>query len=427
MTAKLIWFLILVSYGYLIGTNPWSKVQAQRIWKYILTKSRGLARALNDRRKKMDVRFLGRILLATVAYLIVVISFYWTVHKELELFAINPAKIKTWNDLRTFGLGLSGFIAVWLAIVGAILSAARTKAMEDANRQHVDDHRQRLYMDALGTLNRVQDYQKAGAIESLRKLGTQEDGEYSTQAIEILTAFIRSTARIADKKTKQRLNPEGTALNIASALYALSDLLNQPTSFTMTVGHQSLDFKNLDLSELSFTKSNDLSNLNFLECKFFKSQFIDQKMSSISFVECDFTDASFRGTHFNGGSSSLVCFAFSKFGGTVISDTDFAGVSDFDEFDLVGSLYDRHRPPRNVPYDDENELGTNDPVLPPPMKDWTNDYSSDIDTIEFHWDTDDEFRPRHSDGSFVRIVDPNDPTKVILDREPSSEPGEPSY
>ena len=107
--------------------------------------------------------------MATVAYLVVIIGAYWVTYAKLELIKILPFQITNWDDLRTFGLGLSGIVAAWLAIVGYILSATRTKVMEDANRQQVDDHRQRLYMDALETLNRKKDYQKAGAIESDRK------------------------------------------------------------------------------------------------------------------------------------------------------------------------------------------------------------------------------------------------------------------
>ena len=416
MTAFLVWTAYVISLFLLVsdilGLLAVWVTQAKAIWCYFYT------------------RLWGRIVMATVAYLVVIIGAYWVTYAKLELIKILPFQITNWDDLRTFGLGLSGIVAAWLAIVGYILSATRTKVMEDANRQQVDDHRQRLYMDALDTLNRKKDYQKAGAIESLRKLGRQEDGEYRTQVIEILTAFIRSTARIANQKTKRRLNPEGTALNLASALYALSDLLNQPTSFTMTVGHQSLDFKNLDLSELIFTKSTNISHLNFFDCDFSKSQFIDQTISSVTFARCDLTGTSFEGTFFRQDPSIFrVIFAGSKIDGTVISNTDFEGTFGLLELDLLFTRYHFQKPPRSLPryYYKGDESRSDDIVLPPPMSLLTGDYLNYEETRKFHWDTDDEFRPRHSDGSFVRIVDPNNPTKVILDREPSSEPGEPQY
>lgn len=415
MSAFLIWSTYMISLLYLLsdtlGLIAASLRIAKRIWQYLYT------------------RLWCRILMTSLLYLTAFGLTFWWAGGKLNFFDEGTLPVKDWEDRRAFGLGVSGFILAWLAIIGAILSAARTKAMEDANRQQVDDHRQRLYIDALETLNRKRDYQKAGAIESLRKLGSQEDGEYRTQAIEILTAFIRSTARIADKNTERRLDPSGTALNLASALYALSDLLSEHGLKSMHLEKISSDFKNLDLSELVFANSNSnrLAHLNFYACNFSDSNFINQKISSVIFSDCDFTTASLYGTHFIlDPSSSGTEFIFAKFEGTIISNTNFEGVSYLSMLDLIGALYEFVKPPRNIPNNVEDGFSIVQPLLPAPWEPLTGHYYSGDETRNFHYSTNDKYRPHYVDGSFVRIVDSISPELTILDQIPSSEPNAPT-
>ena len=332
-------------------------------------------------------------------------------------------QITSWEDRRSAALGFAGLLAPWLAIIGYILSAARTKAMNDANRQQVDDHRQRLYMDALETLNRKRDYQKAGAIESLRKLGSQEDGEYRTQAIEILTAFIRSTARIADENTNQRLNSNGTALNLASAPHALSDLQSQMEMSLSPLDEGYIIFEDLDLSALTFTKGKSILGVNFRACNFSGCLFMNVTFSHTNFWVCNFNKAILNYSHFTpqyGGSG--ISFSKSTLDGTYIHFTDFEHVGPIEKDQFRKVRYDIHAPPKNVP---KTTGGQAAGVLPTPfVRDGadpnTGHYISVERTKQYYAVKDSEnrtgpFRPLHKDGTPVPIIHPDFPDDVILD------------
>ena len=163
MWGKFIWLKSAALIAYLVGTFPWTKIQPRRIWDEFMRRSAGPKSTVQRSYRKIISPRMQQMLLATLIFLMVIYTAYWFTHEKLELILIKPFKITNWNELRTFGLGLSGVVATWLAIIGAILSAARTKAMEEANQRQADAHNQKQYMDALETLNKAKDYQKAGA------------------------------------------------------------------------------------------------------------------------------------------------------------------------------------------------------------------------------------------------------------------------
>ena len=308
MWGKFIWLMSAALIAYLVGTSPWTKNQAHRIWRQFLRISDRPWRMIERIYRRIDSNLIGRIFLATLGLLLVILFVFWVTHIKFDLFNDASLKVTGWDDLRTLGWALSGAVATWLAIVGAILSAARTKAMadtaramEETNRQKTDEHRQRLYIDALETLNRKKDYQKAGAIEALRKLGLQKDGEYRIHAIEILATFIRSTARIQNKETNRRENSDDTSLNLASALHALSDLQKQMDVSHSPLGEDFLIFEDLDLSHLRFNKGRTLSRIHFRKCSFFKCHFLGVKFQDTNFWDCNFDESVLSYAHFMPG------------------------------------------------------------------------------------------------------------------------------
>lgn len=384
-----------------------------------------------------DLATRDKILVATAFYIAFVAALFWWATNSIGFFNETTMQIASWEDRRSFGLGFAGLLAPWLAIIGYILSAARTKAVEDANRQQVDDHRQRLYMDALQTLNRKKDYQKAGAIESLRKLGRQEDGEYRTQVIEILTAFIRSTARIADrkiqspyfkrneKKTGRRLNPSGTALNLASALHALSEIqstMEFPKNI-FSFDEHAVVFDDLDLSELDFMPKKSISRMYFSKCDFSGCKFMRVKFIDTNFWSCNFNKANLSDAHFAPRPGGLgIALLKSTFEDTYMHRTDFENVGGIDEGQLLRVRYSERDPPKNVPETTGSQAAgiLPTPFIPDDADSSKGHYMSVGETKQRHALGNHEkgtgpFRPLHKDGRPVPIIHPDDPDDVILD------------
>ena len=392
-------------------------------------------------------RIWGRVLMASLAYVVVFGLIFCWAGSKVDFFNDKTLPIKTWEDRRSFGLGVSGFLLSWLAIVGAILSAVRTKTMEEANRQQAVDHQQRLYMDALETLNRKQAYQKAGAIEALRRLGIQEDGEYRTHAIEILATFIRSTARIANQNVQsshlkgrkhispkseieeadegRRIDPSGTALNLATALHALSDLQMQRKTSHSFFEEDFLTFENLDFSHLTFTKGKTLSRIHFRKCSFFKCYFLSLKFKDTNFWACNFDESILSHAHFMPGDGGYnINLKGSSFKDAYVHGTNFEHVHHIDTDQLRFARYYNSSPPKNVPIIRIGEDANGEGILPPPfipdeVDKEIGSYLSIEETREFYslnyGKERHPFRPRHQDQTPVPIAHPDDPTNVILD------------
>lgn len=298
-----------------------------------------------------------------------------------------------------------------------------SKAMNDANRQQAYDHQQRQYMDALDTPNRARDYQKAGAIESLRKLGSQEDGEYRTQAIEVLAAFVRSTARIADKKTKRRIDPNETALNLASAPHALSEIQSKMEFSASFFNSNILVFENLDLSALKFTTKKSISRMNFRACNFSGCNFLAVTFIDTNFWVCNFNEAILSNSHFAprpGGPN--ISLSKSTFEDTVVSFTNFEHVGRIKEGQLLRVRYSETAPPKNVPQVSGSSAAgiLPTPFIPDDADSSKGHYMSVERTKQSHAVRDFEkgtspSRPLHKDGTPVPIIHPDDPDDVILD------------
>ena len=287
--------------------------------------------------------------------------------------------------------------------------------MEDANYQQAYDLQQRQYMDALEAFNRARDYQKAGAIESLRKLGVQEDGEYRTQAVEVLAAFVRSTARIADKNTKRRIDPTETALNLASALHALSEIQSKMEFSASFFDKNILLFENLDLSELKFTMKKSISRMNFRACNFTGCNFVAVTFTDTNFWVCNFNKAILSSSHFAPGLGGInINLSKSTFEDTLVEFTNFEHVSQISEGQLLKVRYSYTAPPKNVPRTSGNRMNG---VLPTPFDYHKTDptksgYISVKNAREIckkYGGEKSVLRPYHKDGTPVPIVNPDDP------------------
>ncbi len=411
MTAQIIWLAYLVLLFLLMSDmlglpDVWLKT-TRKIWNYFYS------------------RTWGRVLMASLAYIVAIGLIFWWAGSKINFFKEQTLSVENWEDRRSFGLGVSGILLSWLAIIGAILSAARTKAMEETNQRQADAHNQKLYMDALETLNKARDYQKAGAIEALRKLGCQEGGDYYTDAIEILKSFIRSTARIVDGKPNRRANPEDTALNLASALHALSDLLmaTDPPFAVFETGFETFD--DLDFTQLTFNSGKTLARIHFRKCCFHKCNFTRVKFQDLNFWKCNFDGSILSRVHFKPGDAGFnISLDVSTFNDTWMHGTDFEHVYQIKPDQLRLVRYHGYSPPKNVPTIEIEENAAGEGILPPPfIPDEENkeigSYLSIEETREFYslnyGEGGHSFRPRHQDRTPVPIAHPDDPTNVILD------------
>ena len=139
-------------------------------------------------------RLWGRILMASLAYVMAFGLIFWWVGGRIDFFNEKTLPIRHWDDRRSFGLGVSGFILAWLAIIGAILSAARTKAMEDTNRETKNNRLNERYENALKSID-GDGLSAIGAIENMKAVAMQDES-LRDQIIKILIGYLQRHAKL---------------------------------------------------------------------------------------------------------------------------------------------------------------------------------------------------------------------------------------
>ena len=367
-------------------------------------------------------RLWGRILMASLLYLTAFGLIFWWVGGKIEFLNEKTLPVENWDDRRSFGLGVSGFMLAWLAIIGAILSAARTKAMEDTNRETRINRLNERYENALKSID-GEGLSAIGAIETVKTVALQDESLLD-ETIRILCSYLNRNAQIDNLKTNTCSRHKQFYLHFQHALLALVELQRQRLKTADLAPNNFVVLVLLDLRMVRIPDQSAITGFHFGRCNFDRSLFSQSKLSSVLFVKCKMIDTIMTGVELKKAATNYAETELddSEFDGAEISDVDFVGIASLAHGQMAKVRYDYRHPPKNFPckLPDDHAPGQHGskaarPILPTP---WNHDekrYLNLDEAIKFHRDTADEYRPRHSDGSFVRMVDPNEPNIVIPD------------
>jgi hypothetical protein len=106
-----------------------------------------------------------------------------------------------WEDRRSLGLGFAGITAPLLAIIGYILSANRTAAMEEDNHIKKEDAKRRVFNEKIAALD-------DGGVTAIAaifyiKESALADETYKDEALVALFQFVRHKTQFVDQNTNR--------------------------------------------------------------------------------------------------------------------------------------------------------------------------------------------------------------------------------
>ena len=419
MTAFLIWTTYVISLFYLVSDifgliTVWLR-QAKAIWCYFYT------------------RLWGRLVMASLLYLTAFGLISWWVGGKIDFLNETTLPVQNWDDRRSFGLGVSGFMLTWLAIIGAILSAARTKAMEDTNRETKNNRLNERYENALKSID-GDGLSAIGAIENMKAVAMQDES-LRDQIIKILIGYLQRHAKIDDEATGTSSNSDLLRTHFEAALNAIIRLQEKRVATEGLRPEHFLWLNLLDLREVKIIPESQLISISFYDCNFESSFCSMVKFNNVTFRNCALDHSMFLNTSFMKSDATALYSQLesSTFEGTLISGLDLSAATRLERNQMARTKYLASLPPTNFPFFVSNELSLSQvtdqapqrPVLPPPFDFTKNQYLSRDEALEFHRKTGDKHRPLNNNEEFVPIVDPDDPNIVILDG-PSDLPDEPT-
>ena len=422
MWGKFIWLMSAALISYLVGTSPWTKIQARRIWDEFLRRSAGPWSMIERIYRRIDSNLIGRIFLATLGLLLVILLVFWVTHIKFDLFKDASFKVTGWDDLRTLGWALSGVVATWLAIIGAILSAARTEAMEHANEATTEANREtknkRLherYENALKSID-GEGLSAIGAIETIKAVALQ-DQTLLAQTINILCSYLNRNAQIDDFKKNTCSKRSELRLHYQHALLALVELQRQRLITDDLVLNNYISLYLLDFRGVKIQYQERVSGFYFAGCNFVGAVFSQSKFVGVTFTECMMTQTILTKVEFKKEETPYKKFVLkdSDFEGAIISDVDFKGIESLEYQQMSGAKYQCEYPPKNFPcrLSDDDAAGQYGPqparpILPPPWDSDKQQYWS-MARWEKYKASEGAVVPLDQEGNEVPIVEPEVP------------------
>lgn len=298
----------------------------------------------------------------------VYVCLLWAVTTEFgrPIGLFDNLTITNWEDRRSFGLSIAGAVAPLLAIIGYILSAHRTKTMNADNEIKDAGQRQVAFAEALTTID-SDGLGSVGAIGVIAQIGST-DRNHTNSAIDILTGYLREKAKkpgTRSQRGRKLLHNEPTIknedskradgdkyiLHIEAALNGLCALLNSNANLNLPGRHPITFLEHLDLNKISLRAGMNVSSIGFFNCSFKNSELNQLTFWNVHFNRCNLTSASFTNSNFVLGNKVKTFSSLSKscLDKTVISNTDFKGVTALDLNQLESCRYSNLLPPLNLP------------------------------------------------------------------------------
>jgi hypothetical protein len=332
------------------------------------------------------------ILFAVLGYVGGLGVLVWASYEPIALF--DNATITGWEDRRSLGLGFAGIVAPLLAIIGFILSANRTRMMEQDSHIKEQEAKRLVFKEKIDALDEGGSTAMA-AIFHIEQTGLT-DKTYGNEAVYVLTQFVRNKTQFIDRDNWQRADPEKSTLPIAEAVSAISQLHKY-----YPPNHDLIQFLSCDFSNIDFPFNMEMFCLNFASCNFNHSTIPRSTLRGVDFINCTFKNAILNYSDFARAGGRNCVFFRVNFSTLSISGIDFKNVEMDDVTGHDHARYNTVNPPFNLP------VGT---TLPTPFE---NGVHITLREAEDFWSQpgNDEHRPRDINGDLIKIVYPEDKEK----------------
>ena len=344
---------------------------------------------------------------------------------------LDNLTITNWEDRRSFGLSIAGAVAPLLAIIGYILSANRTKTMEADNKIKDASQRQEAFAEALKLID-SEGLGSVGAISIIEQLGCF-DLKYTQSAKDTLLAFLQKRAPKApadnappdnappDNAPPDKALPDNSEfkLHVEAALHGLFALQTFTRREQNGRYHNNIQIIGLDLSRLRIKPYTNVQDIGFWDCSLLNTDFSHASFTGTIFTACDLTRASLQESTFINSDHlmSNIALRDTKLIGTIISNTNFEGVSNLKNIQLIDCVYELEEPPKNIPVIiDDSTRDTaevkNSIILSSPCRLKDIDFKSiPMDEVKRFWQSpgNDKYRPRDRDGNLIEVFYLDDP------------------
>ena len=330
----------------------------------------------------------------------------------IDFFNDKTLPVTNWEDRRSFGLGVSGFLLSWLAIIGAILSAARTQAMEDANQETKDKRLHERYENALKDID-GEGLSAIGAIETIKAVALL-DQTLLKQTISILCSYLNRNAKIDDFKKITCSKHSELLLHYQHALLALVELQRQKLINDDLVLNNYITLDCLDFRDIEILDQDKVSGFYFGACNFDRAIFSRSKFAGVVFAFCTMTNTILSKVEFKKEETPYKNLRLynSDFEGAIITDVDFKGIESLKYQQMSAAKYLCEFPPKNFPcrLRDDGTASQDGPqparpILPPPWDHDKQQYWS-MARWEAYKASEGAVVPLDQEGNEVPIVEP---------------------
>lgn len=311
------------------------------------------------------------------------------------------------------------------ALVGLYYSINRKDSF---NRIKLDDNRQNNFFETVKLLKDESPFVVSGAIEGLRKLGTEPNAKYFSDTLHLLAAFIRETS---NKRPDYNMNEPMAAddihyNNIQAAFDAILKIINahSDATFERHFGVRRIDLRASNLHHLELLHHTEIKNLNLSFCKLQHAEFVNCSFVRTELYGADLSDANFTSAKFDLPLYGMLDKAIMD--RTNISGCDFNEINIWKADQLATCRYAPYNPPKTIMREVTDHPTVNKPAehitLTTPF-----DFDMEIvpegqparhltheEAIEFYTDNP-KLRPCDSDGIPITLIAPDAPDNPIVD------------
>lgn len=356
-------------------------------------------------------RYFWPVFFMLAGYALIIWGLYAAFGDDLKPF--EDISITSWDDRRSLGFAVAGFLAPPLAAIGYFLSSRRTQAMQDGNDTQRSMQITTLFIESQNLIN-ANGAAAVGAISVLVRLG-MDNGDLRDACKNQLIACLKTFARKNDDS--HRLSGDEFLPHIEAALNGLCALQNHLRDKGLQT--PKIELVNLDFSNVRLQSQSSMTSFTFKSCAFNLATLDKITFYRTDFLDCDFSGASLTFCKFSLLSDGIHARLHgSVFTNTNISRTYFSGTLSFTREQLSKCRYFKHFPPLCLKVPEypipEQNIKLTKLVLPTPWELSGSPSKPDegryltLREAEEFWSSDGNgsCRPSHQDGEPIEIIDP---------------------
>ena len=252
-------------------------------------------------------RYFWPIFFMLAGYALIFWGLYAAFGDDLKPF--ENISITSWDDRRSLGLAIAGFLAPPLAVIGYFLSSRRTQAMQKGNDVQSSMQVGTLFIDSQKLID-AKGVAAVGAISVLVRL-VKENDDLRDACKNQLIACLKTFAR----KNDDGQRPDGDQFlpHIEAALFGICDLQSSSNpQFNDGRVSSWIVLSNLDFSNVRSRGHSSVSFITFGCCSFRNATLNHIKFPLTKFLNCDFSEAfltdcgAIFGSNFSGLETALI-------------------------------------------------------------------------------------------------------------------------